>query len=70
MLWRVFGVMLATMTVGVLVLCLARMLLFIQSGASFAQEFLLIITLTSLFIPHYLGFMLPLALFWGTYSVV
>ena len=69
-LWRVFGVMLATMTVGVLVLCLARMLLFIQSGASFAQEFLLIVTLTSLFIPHYLGFMLPLALFWGTYSVV
>lgn len=67
---RVAGVMLATMAGGCLLLSLARMLLFVQSGASFAREFPILVKLTVLFLPHYLGFMLPLSLFWGTYSVV
>ena len=69
-LWRVAGVMLATIAMGILLLCMARMLVFMQSGAQFAQEFLKLATLTALFIPHYLGFMLPFALFWGSYVVV
>lgn len=69
-LWRVTGVMLATIATGILLLCMARMLVFMQSGAQFAQEFPQIATLTALFIPHYLGFMLPFALFWGSYVVV
>jgi lipopolysaccharide export system permease protein len=69
-LWRVIGVMLATIATGILLLCMARMLVFMQSGARFAQEFPQLATLTVLFIPHYLGFMLPFALFWGSYVVV
>ncbi len=69
-LWRVVGVMLATIVMGILLLCMARMLVFMQSGAQFAQEFAQLATLTALFIPHYLGFMLPFALFWGSYVVV
>jgi lipopolysaccharide export system permease protein len=69
-LWRVIGVMLATIATGILLLCMARMLVFMQSGARFAQEFPQLATLTALFIPHYLGFMLPFALFWGSYVVV
>jgi lipopolysaccharide export system permease protein len=68
-LWRVTGVMLATIAMGILLLCMARMLVFMQSGAQFAQEFPKLATLTALFIPHYLGFMLPFALFWGSYVV-
>jgi lipopolysaccharide export system permease protein len=62
--------MIATIAIGVLLLSMARMLLFVQSGSSFAQNFLLLFTLTSLFIPHYLGFVLPFSLFWGTYTAV
>jgi lipopolysaccharide export system permease protein len=69
-LWRVIGVMLATIATGILLLCMARMLVFMQSGARFAQEFPQLATLTALFIPHYLGFILPFALFWGSYVVV
>ena len=64
-LWRVLGVMLATIAGGIFLLSLARMLLFVQSGASFAHEFPTLMKLTALFMPHYLGFMLPLSLFWA-----
>ncbi|MFT3671394.1 LptF/LptG family permease [Aestuariivirga sp.] len=67
---HVLGVMLATIATGVLVLCLARMLIVVQSGASFAHNFPLVMKLTVLFVPHYLGFMLPLSLFWASYTVV
>ncbi len=46
------------------------MLLFVQSGASFARDFPVLVKLTVLFMPHYLGFMLPLAIYWGSYTVV
>ena len=67
---RVLGVMLATIMVGILMLSMVRMLLVLQSGSDIAQALILVVRLTLLFIPHYLGFMLPFALFWGTYVVV
>lgn len=69
-MWQVLRIMLATIGGGILLLSLARMLLVIQSGASFAREFSVLVQLTVLFVPHYLGFMLPLALYWGSYTVV
>ena len=68
--WRVLGVMLATITIGILMLSMVRMLLVLQSGSDIAQALLLVFKLTVLFIPHYLGFMLPFSLFLGTYVVV
>jgi lipopolysaccharide export system permease protein len=68
--WRVLGVMLATIMVGILMLSMVRMLLVLQSGSDLGQALILVVRLTLLFIPHYLGFMLPFALFWGTYVVV
>ena len=62
--------MLATIMVGILMLSMVRMLLVLQSGSDIAQALMLVIQLTVLFIPHYLGFMLPFSLFWGTYVVV
>ena len=62
--------MLGTIMVGILMLSMVRMLLVLQSGSDLAQALILILRLTVLFIPHYLGFMLPFALFWGTYVVV
>ena len=62
--------MLATIMVGILMLSMVRMLLVLQSGSDLAQALILVVRLTVLFIPHYLGFMLPFALFWGTYVVV
>jgi lipopolysaccharide export system permease protein len=68
--WRVLGVMLATIMVGILMLSMVRMLLVLQSGSDLAQALILVVKLTALFIPHYLGFMLPFSLFLGTYVVV
>jgi lipopolysaccharide export system permease protein len=62
--------MLATIMVGILMLSMVRMLLVLQSGSDLAQALILVVKLTVLFIPHYLGFMLPLSLFLGTYVVV
>ena len=62
--------MLGTIMVGILMLSMVRMLLVLQSGSDIAQALILVIRLTLLFIPHYLGFMLPFSLFWGTYVVV
>jgi lipopolysaccharide export system permease protein len=62
--------MLGTIATGVLMLSMVRMLMVLQSGSDIAQALLLVIKLTLLFIPHYLGFMLPFSLFWGTYVVV
>ena len=62
--------MLATIMVGILMLSMVRMLLVLQSGSDLAQALILVVRLTVLFIPHYLGFMLPFSLFWGTYVVV
>lgn len=68
-MWGVLSTMLATIGGGILLLSLARMLLVVQSGASFARDFPVLVQLTVLFVPHYLGFMLPLALYWGSYMV-
>lgn len=62
--------MLATTLVGILMLSMVRMMLVLQSGSDIAQALILVFRLTLLFIPHYLGFMLPLSLFLGTYVVV
>ena len=62
--------MLATTLVGILMLSMVRMMLVLQSGSDIAQALILVFRLTVLFIPHYLGFMLPFSLFLGTYVVV
>ena len=67
---RVLGVMLSTLLVGVLLLSMVRMVLILKSDADIAHAFFLVIELTVLFMPHYLGFMLPFALFSGIYVTV
>ena len=67
---RVLGVMLGTIMIGILMLSMVRMLLVLQSGSDIAQALMLVLNLTVLFIPHYLGFMLPLSLFVGVYVVL
>ena len=62
--------MLGTIMVGILMLSMVRMLLVLQSGADIARAMMLVVNLTVLFVPHYLGFMLPFSLFWATYVVV
>ena len=69
-LGRVLGVMLSTLLVGVLLLSMVRMVLILKSDADIAHAFFLVIELTVLFMPHYLGFMLPFALFSGIYVTV
>ena len=62
--------MLSTLTVGILLLSTVRMVLVLKSGSSISHAFSLVIELTLLFMPHYLGFILPFSLFFGVYTVV
>ncbi len=62
--------MLGTIAIGILMLSMVRMLLVLQSGAGLAESFMRLAKLTALFVPHYLGFMLPLSLFVGIYLVL
>jgi lipopolysaccharide export system permease protein len=56
--------------VGLVLLSIVRMLLVLKSGSSMSHAFNLVVELTFLFMPHYLGFILPFSLFFGVYTIV
>lgn len=61
---------LATIIIGLLVLSAARFLIVFDLVLGNDQGLLILARLLASFVPHYLAFMLPLAVYWGSYSTV
>jgi len=59
----------ATIIIGLLVLSIARFLIIFDLVLGNDQGLLIVAKALAAFIPHYLAFMLPLALYWGSYTV-
>ena len=55
----------ATILIGLLVLSAARFLIIFDLVLGNDQGMLIVARMLAAFVPHYLGFMLPLALYWG-----
>ena len=60
----------ATMLIGLLVLSAARFLIIFDLVLGNDQGLLIVARMLAAFVPHYLAFMLPLAIYWGSYTVV
>lgn len=60
----------ATIVIGLLVLSAARFLIVFDLVLGNDQGLLILARLLASFVPHYLAFMLPLAVYWGSYSTV
>ena len=60
----------ATIVIGLLVLSAARFLLIFDLVLGNDQGLLIVARMLAAFVPHYLAFMLPLAIYWGSYTVV
>ena len=58
----------ATILIGLLVLSAARFLIVFDLVLGNDQGLLIVARLLGAFVPHYLAFMLPLALYWGSYT--
>lgn len=58
----------ATIVIGLLVLSAARFLIIFDLVLGNDQGLLIVARLLGAFVPHYLAFMLPLALYWGSYT--
>lgn len=58
----------ATILIGLLVLSAARFLIVFDLVLGNDQGLLIVARLLGAFMPHYLAFMLPLALYWGSYT--
>ena len=56
----------ATIIIGLLVLSIARFLIIFDLVLGNDQGLLIVAKALAAFIPHYLAFMLPLALYWGS----
>ena len=59
-----------TILIGLLVLSAARFLIIFDLVLGNDQGMLIVARMLAAFVPHYLGFMLPLALYWGSFTVV
>ena len=70
MLRRVLVPITATIGIGLLVLSAARFLIVLDVTIGSDRGYLLVGRLLASFVPHYLSFMLPLAVYWGCYSAV
>jgi len=57
----------ATIVIGLLVLSAARFLIIFDLVLGNDQGLLIVARMLGAFVPHYLAFMLPLALYWGSY---
>jgi len=57
----------ATILIGLLVLSAARFLIIFDLVLGNDQGMLIVARMLGAFVPHYLAFMLPLALYWGSY---
>lgn len=62
--------MAAIITIGLLALSAARFLIFFDVVVGADQAFVLVAQLLGAFMPHYLAFMLPFAVYWATYMTV
>ena len=60
----------ATILIGLLVLSAARFLIIFDLVLGNDQGLLIVARMLGAFIPHYLAFMLPLAIYWGSYTTV
>ncbi|MCA3555400.1 LptF/LptG family permease [Aestuariivirga sp.] len=60
----------ATIMIGLLVLSAARFLIVFDLVLGNDQGMLIVARLLGAFVPHYLAFMLPLSIYWGSYVVV
>lgn len=60
----------ATIVIGLLVLSAARFLIIFDLVLGNDQGLLIVARLLGAFVPHYLAFMLPLAVYWGSYTTV
>ena len=58
------------MLIGLLVLSAARFLIIFDLVLGNDQGLLIVARMLAAFVPHYLAFMLPLAIYWGSYTVV
>lgn len=58
----------ATILIGLLVLSAARFLIIFDLVLGNDQGLLIVARLLGSFVPHYLAFMLPLAIYWGSYT--
>lgn len=63
-------VVMATILIGLLVLSAARFLIIFDLVLGNDQGLLIVARMLGAFLPHYLAFMLPLALYWGSYTTV
>jgi len=59
-----------TILIGLLVLSAARFLIVFDLVLGNDQGLIIVARLLAAFVPHYLAFMLPLALYWGSYTTV
>lgn len=60
----------ATIFIGLLVLSAARFLIVFDLVLGNDQGLLIVARMLGAFVPHYLAFMLPLAIYWGSYTTV
>jgi lipopolysaccharide export system permease protein len=68
-LFSALRIMVATIVIGVGVLTLARLIIILRLRALDDQDFGLILQMLGYFMPNYVGFMLPFALFWACFMV-
>lgn len=61
---------LSALAIGLMVLCAARFLIIFDVTIGSDNGFPDVVKLLASFVPHYLAFMLPLAIYWGCYAVV